>query len=345
MPRKLCADARRPLVALAGLIASCVAALAPSHAGQPGASLAGKTVTIYVGYGPGGGYDLYARVLARHMVQYLPGHPIIVVSDMPGAASIRAANYVYSVAPKDGTALGIVAQSIAEDQLIGTQGVGYDVRKFSWIGRIASNIEAAYVWHTAKVKTVDDLRTTEATFAGTGPSSTVYPRLLNSISGMKWKVVSGYNTTALAHLAMQRGEVDGATSSLNTLKTTQRDWLDQGLVRIIVQFALQRSPEFASVPAVVELGRTQEDKDVLAFYANSGSVGRAVIAPPDLPADVTAVLRSAFDQTMKSPDFLAEIKSTRLEFDPMSGAALQALVETATKVSDTVLTRARAARE
>jgi tripartite-type tricarboxylate transporter receptor subunit TctC len=315
----------------------------PALAQEP-PSLAGKTVTVYVGFGPGGGYDLYGRVLARHLGKHLPGRPAVVVSNMPGAASIRAANYVYNVAPKDGTALGIVAQSIAEEQLLGVAGVSYDVGKFAWIGRFSANVEVAYVWHAAPVKTVDDLKTTEATFAGTGPASLIYPRLLNAIAGMKWKVVTGYNTTASAHLAMQRREVDGATSSLNTLKTTQRDWLDQGLVRILVQFALARRNDFADVPAVVELGATPEDKEVLGFYANSGAVGRAVMAPPGLPADRIAMLRSAFDATMKDGEFLSEIATTKLEFDPMTGTELQALVEASTRVSSAVLARARTVR-
>src|SRR5262245_11872557 len=228
-----------PLIALV-LVSTGAHAVA-----QEPQNLAGKTVTIYVGFGPGGGYDLYGRVLARHLGKHLPGHPTVVVSNMPGAASIRAANYVYAVAPKDGTALGIAAQSIAEEQLLGTTGVSYDVTKLAWIGRFSSNVEVAYVWHKAPVGTVNDLKSTEATFAGTGPASSVYPRLLNAMAGMKWKVITGYNTTAAAHLAMQRGEVDGATSSLNTLKTTQRDWLDQRLIRILVAFALTRRSDFA----------------------------------------------------------------------------------------------------
>jgi len=304
----------------------------------------GKTVTIHVGFGPGGGYDLYARVLARHLGRHLPGHPTVVVANMPGAASIRATNYIANVAPRDGTALGIVAQSIAEEQLLGVAGVSYDVTRLAFIGRIAANVEVTYVWHTAAVKTLADLRSTEATLAGTGPSSSIYPHLLNAIAGMKWKVIAGYNTTSAAHLAMQRREVDGATSSLNTLKTTQRDWLDYGLIRILVQLAPQRSPELANVPAVVELAKTSEDRDVLAFYANSGTVGRAVIAPPGLPAERVAMLRAAFDATMKDAEFRAEIEATRLELDPMAGAELQALVEASTRVSGAVLTRARAAR-
>jgi tripartite-type tricarboxylate transporter receptor subunit TctC len=328
----------------AALMLMLMAANAFGPAPAVAQDLAGKTVTITVGFGPGGGYDLYARVLARHLGKHLPGHPSVVVSNMPGAASVRAANYVYAVAPKDGTALGIVAQSIAEEQLLGTAGFSYDVGKFNWIGRLSSNVEVAYVWHAAPVKTVDDLRTTAATFAGTGPSSSIYPRLLNSMAGMKWKVVQGYGTTSAAHLAMQRREVDGATSSLNTLKTTQRDWLDGKLINILVQFASRRASDFGNVPAVVELGSTQEDKDVLGFYANSGSVGRAVLAPPDLPAERAAMLRTAFDATVRDQEFRTEIETTKLEFDPLSGAELQVLVQAAAKVTPAVLERARAAR-
>jgi tripartite-type tricarboxylate transporter receptor subunit TctC len=308
------------------------------------ASLAGKTVTVYVGYGPGGGYDLYARVLARHMPRHLPGTPNMVVSNMPGAASVRAANYVYGVAPSDGTALGVVAQSAGEEQLLGTPGVSYDVSRFKWIGRFAANVEVSYVWHTSPIKTIEDLKTTEASFAGTGPSSITYPRLLNSIAGMKWKVVPGYNTTSAGHIAMERGEVDGATSSLNALKTTMADWVAKKMIRVIVQYAPARSPELADVPAVIEFGKEPDDIDVLKFYANSGLVGRSVVAPPGLPGERVGMLRKAFDDTLKDPEFLAEIKKLNLDFEPMMGAELQALVEASTKVSSAVLARARAAR-
>jgi tripartite-type tricarboxylate transporter receptor subunit TctC len=304
----------------------------------------GRTVTIYVGTGAGSGYDLYARVFARHWGNHLPGRPALVVSNMPGAATIRASNYLYSVVPKDGSAVGIVAQSIAEEQLLGTAGVKYDVTRFNWIGRFAPNIELTYVWHSSRIKSIDDLKRIEATFAGTGPSSLIYPRLLNAMAGMKWKVVQGYNTTPAAHLALQRGEVDGATSSLNTLKTTEPDWLENGLVRIIVQLAQRRSRELPLVPAVVELATNPEDRDVLSFYAASGAIGRALIAPPDMASDRVAMLRKSFDETMRDRDFLADITSTKLAFEPLSGAELQTLVIAATKVSEAVLQRARAAR-
>jgi len=308
------------------------------------ASLAGKTVTIYVSFGPGGGYDLYARVLGRHMPRHLPGTPSMVVSNMPGAASVRAANYVYSVAPADGTALGIVAQSIGEEQLLGTPGVSYEVNRFNWIGRFAANVEVSYVWHTSPIRTIEDLKTIEASFAGTGPSSITYPRLLNSIAGMKWKVVPGYNTTSAGHIAMERGEVDGATSSLNALKTTMADWVSKKMIRVIVQYAPARSPELSDVPAVVEFGKEPEDIGVLRFYANSGLVGRSVMAPPGLPPERVTMLRKAFADTMQDPQFLAEIKKLNLDFEPMMGAGLQSLIESSTKISNAVLARARAAR-
>jgi tripartite-type tricarboxylate transporter receptor subunit TctC len=335
---------RRSIAGFWGPLACLIAIGAPMNCRAAAPSLAGKTVVITIGYGPGGGYDLYGRVLSRHLGQHLPGSPTVVVTNMPGAASIRATNYLYGAAPRDGTAIGIVAQSIAEEQLLGTVGVSYDVTKFNWIGRFAPNVEISYVWHTAPVRTIEDLEQTEATFAGTGPSSAIYPRLLNTIAGMRWKVVLGYDTTAAGHLAMERGEVNGATSSLNTLKTTEPEWLQQGLVRILVQYALQRSRDLAKVPAVVEFGVTEEDKEVLRFYANSGTVGRAVIAPPNMAADRVEMLRAGFDDTMKDPEFLKEIDATKLEFEPLSGAQLQAVVAAASRISPSSLERARAAR-
>jgi tripartite-type tricarboxylate transporter receptor subunit TctC len=325
------------LVAVAALLTT------PGNAQSPDA-LKGKTVTIYVGYGSGGGYDMYARVMARYIGRYLPGNPTVVVSNMPGAESLIAANYIYDVAPKDGTAVGIVAQEVAEEQALGTAGVRYDVTKFNWIGRIASNVEITYVWHTVPVKTIEDVKYHETILAGTGPTSEIYPRLLNEIAGTKFKVILGYNTTADGHLAMQRGEVEGATSSYNTLRTAYPEWLDKKLVNILVQFALQRSPNMPDVPAVVELGKTEQDKQLLTFYANSDVVGRSVMAPSGMPDDRVQMLRSAFDSTMKDPDFIADIQSSKMEYDPMPGAPLQKLFERAVDVSPAVLERARAAQ-
>ena len=161
---------------------------------------------------------------------------------------------------------------------------------------------------------------------------------------MKWKVVLGYDTTAAGHLAMERGEVNGATSSLNTLRTTELEWLQNGLIRILVQYALRRSPDLPDIPAVVEFGVTDEDKEVLGFYANSGAIGRTLIAPPNMAADTVSILRTGFDATMKDPEFLADIQAAKLEFEPLSGAQLQMIVEQAGRLSPGAVARARAAR-
>ena len=328
-----------------GIVVAALMAAAPALAQDMMQNFAGKTVTIYIGYGPGGGYDLYGRVLARHLGNHLPGHPTVVVSNMPGAASIRAANYVYNVAPKDGTALGHrraidrrrAARRHHRRELRRRQVQLDRALRRQYRGRLC-------LARRRRSRRSRTSRPPRQPSPAPARHQSIYPRLLNSVAGMKWKVVNGYNTTSVAHLAMQRREVDGATSSLNTLKTTQKDWLDQHLIRILVQFAITRSKDLADVPAVVEFGKTQEDKDVLRFYANSGAVGRAVIAPPGMPADRVALLRTAFEATLKDADFLAEIKTTKLEFEPMPGAELQALVEASSKVSSAVIDRARAAR-
>jgi tripartite-type tricarboxylate transporter receptor subunit TctC len=322
------------LVVLAGFFT------VPGYA-QPTDALKGKTLTIYVGYGSGGGYDMYARAMSRYIGRYLPGNPAVIVSNMPGAESLTLANYVYNVAPKDGTAMGMVAQSIAQEQAFGTAGVRFDVSKFNWIGRIASNIEMIYVWHAVPVTTIEDVKHRETILAATGPTSAIYPRLLNDIAGTKFKVILGYNTTANAHLAMERGEVEGTTSSYNTVKTATPGWLDKKLVSVLVQHALQRSPNMPDVPAVVEFGRTAQDQQVLTFYANSGVVGRSVMAPPGTPEDRVEMLRSAFEAMMKDREFIADIESKKMDFDPMPGTALQKVFNRALDVSPEVLARAR----
>ena len=311
---------------------------APACAQEP--FYAGKTVSLYVGSGAGGGYDLYGRVVGRHLGRHLPGNPTIVVSNMPGAGSIVMTNFLYAAAPKDGTAIGIPMQQIREDQLLGVRGARYDVTKLAWIGRISSNVELSYVWHTAPVQRIEDLRTRETTFAGSGATSLIYPRLLNAMTDQKWKVIPGYITTAPAHLAMQRGEVEGASSSLNTLRTTT-DWLDKKLVRIIVQYADERHPDLPDVPTAVEVVNSPDDKAAIGFYTNSGTLGRAIVAPPGLPPERIAELRAAFQAMTADPAFLAEIQKTGLELAPMRGEEVQKMIEKSARVSPAVLERAR----
>ena len=323
------------------LQAAAVVALAACTASAQEPFYASKTVTLYVGSGAGGGYDLYGRVVGRHLGRHLPGNPAIAVSNMPGAGSIIMTNFMMAVAPKDGTALGIPMQQIREDQLLGAQGARYDVTKLTWIGRISSNVELSYVWHTVPVQTVYDLEKRETTFAGSGATSIIYPRLLNAMTKEKWKLIPGYITTAPAHLAMERGEVEGASSSLNTLRTATPDWLGRKMVRIIIQYADERHPDLPDVPTPMEVVSTPDDRAAMRFYTNRGSLGRAILAPPGLPPERVAELRAAFMAMTKDPAFLAEIEKAGLELAPMPGADVQAMIERAAKVAPAVLERAR----
>jgi tripartite-type tricarboxylate transporter receptor subunit TctC len=333
-----------PILNLAAVIAAVLIPLPGLAQAEPSDVYKGKTVTLYIGNPAGGGYDLYGRLLARHIGRHLPGNPTVIASNMPGATGITCANFIYGIAPKDGTAIAILAQNIAEEQVFGTEGVRFDASKFSWIGRMSSNVEVSYVWHTVPVKTIDDVKTRETLFAATGPSSVIYPTLLNGMAGTRFKLIRGYPGTQDAHLAMQRGEVEGAMSSLNTLKTAAGDWLASGKINVIVQYALARHPDLADVPAVVELGKTPEDKRVLAFFATSATIGRSIVAPPDLAKDRLEMIRAAFDATMADEQFLADVRQAKSALEPLSGQELQKISERTVNLPAEERERARAAR-
>jgi tripartite-type tricarboxylate transporter receptor subunit TctC len=303
------------------------------EAQQPDATLKGKPITLYVAGPAGSGYDAYARLFSRYAGRYLPGNPDIIVSNMPGASGVICANFVYNIAPKDGTAVGLVLQWLAEEQVVGTNGAQFDVAKFGWIGRLSPNVEMSYTWHTVPVRTIADLMNRETVFAATGGSSTLYPQLLNKMMGARFKVVTGYLGTPAANLAMERGEVEGATSSLNTIKLAQPDWLPDKKINVLVQYSLQRDHELPDAPAVVELARTPADKTVLSFFASSGAIGRSIVAPPGLPEESLTTWRTAFTRTIHDPAFIGEAERVKLDLDPMPGGELQVLVQTAVSLS------------
>ena len=304
-----------------------------AQAQQLDATPKGKPVTLYVAGPAGSGYDAYARLFSRYAGRYLPGNPDIIVSNMPGAGGVICANFVYNIAPKDGTAVGLVLQWLAEDQVVGTNGAQFDVARFGWIGRLSSNVEMSYTWYTVPVHTIADLMDRETVFAATGGTSVFYPQLLNKMIGARFKVVTGYLGTPAANLAMERGEVEGATSSLNTIKLAQPDWLPDKKINVIVQYSLQRDRELPDAPAVIELARTAADKTVLSFFASSGAIGRSIVAPPGLPEESLTAWRTAFTRTMHDPAFIAEAERVKLDLDPMPGGELQVLVQTAVSLS------------
>src|SRR5215470_843976 len=310
---------------------------------QPRPDYAGKTITIVSSFGAGGGYTTYADLVARHLGAHLPGRPAVIVKTMPGAGGLNGTNYLANVAARDGSVLGVVPQTVAIAQALGQQGLRYDARAFNWIGRVNSNVEVEQAWHSAAVKTIEDARTKEIIVGGTGPdsSSVVFPRILNAMFGMKFKVVAGYEGVNMVSIAVERGEVEGMVRPWSITKTVRPEWLREGKINLLVQYALARHPDLPNVPAVVDLGATQEQRQVLGLYASGSDIGRSIVAPPGVPAETVVVLRSAFMATMRDPALKADVARSGIDIDPLAGDALQEIVRQAVDVSPAVVALAR----
>lgn len=312
--------------------------------GRAAPSFENKTIELVIGYAAGGGYDIYGRLVARHIGRHLPGNPVVVPRNMPGAGSITAANYIYNNAPKDGTTIGIVTQTLKEEELLETPGIRFEAGKFTWIGRITSNVNLSVTWQTSRVKTIDDAMKYEFPVASNLIAG-VLPTVLNNVVGTKFKLINGYAGSNEGMLAMERGETEGAMTTWDTLKVSKRQWLNERKLNIIVQYAPERHRELPEVPTMVELAKTEEDKQILELFSAAASIGRSFIAPPGVASDRVAAMRAAFQQMLKDPEFLAEIEKLRLDFDPMSGEKLHQLVDSIGISSPAVRERARAARD
>jgi tripartite-type tricarboxylate transporter receptor subunit TctC len=280
-------------------------------------------------------------LLARHIGKHIPGNPTVVAQSMPGAGSFKLANWLTSVAPKDGTAMGIVSQAIALEEALGSQGVQYKASEFNWIGRATSVIEIMMTFQNPKARTIKDAMDHEVLIGGTGPGSPSegYPKLLNAGAGTKFRIIAGYPASAEVLLAMEKGEVDAAFTSWGSLSAFHQDWLDAKKVNLLVQGTVKRSDELPDVPAVGELGNSDADRTMLQLYASTADIGRSFIAPPGLPAERVATLRAAFDATMKDPDFLAEVRKAKAEFHPLPGADLQKLIAKVGETPPSVIAR------
>jgi len=330
----------RPLVALA--LYAGMAAAAPGALAQD--DFRGKTVTVIAGFEAGGPYDFYSRLVARHLGAHLPGSPTVVVQNMPGAGGLRGANYLYNVAAKDGTALGVVSQTVAVGQVLATTpGIQYDARKFTWVGRINSNVEVLHAWAASGFKSIEDAKTREVILAGTGPtsSSVVMPRLMNELIGTRFKVVTGFAGPTSAQLAMERGEVEGIVKPWSSIKVGSADWLREKKINLIVQYTRVRHRELQDVPAIVDLARDEEQRQIFALFAGGAALGTALLAPPGLLDATVAALRRAFDQTMADPALIDEVRKSGVDIDPLSGAELQKVVDGTFVIAPAVLERAR----
>ena len=336
----------RILLALAALF---VAAAAPAHAQQDVAEFyKGKTIRIIVGVGVGSGYDINARVLARHFADHIPGNPTVIVQNQPGAGSLTMTNALYNTGPFDGTVIGASFNGMPTTPLLQPSGARFDPNKLVWLGSTNRETQVTYVWHTAPVTKLADLFTTELIVGAQAPGSTQYdfPVLVNHLFGTKFKVVTGYESTPKIHLAMESGEVQGnGASNWSTLKAINSNWLEEKKVRLIAQWALKKNAELVDVPLILDLAKTEADKQALELALARLEFGRPFFLPPNVPAERVEALRRAFDATLKDKAFLADADKSKIELDPLTGEQVAALVEQVSRTPADIAARVRSALE
>jgi len=311
---------------LAAALAAAIAA-APARA-QSAEPFAGKTVTLLIGFGTGGGYDLWGRTVARHIGRHLPGRPTMVPQNMPGAGSYVAASHIYNAAPKDGTVFGIIARDAALGPLSNAPGARFDSTKLSWLGSPTREHNACIANSSAKVKTANDLRSNQLILGDTGPGTGTrsYPKVLNDLLGYKFKLVSGFRSSADVFLAMERGEVEGICESLDSINQRKPDWIANKVVNVLLQAGAESRPELKGVPNVLTLARNDEERQLLEFLYAGQDIGRPFVAPPDMPPDRLKMLRDAFAATMQDPEFVADVQRSKLDIEPVDGEHLAALI-------------------
>jgi tripartite-type tricarboxylate transporter receptor subunit TctC len=290
----------------------------------------GKTVEFYIGYSVGGGYDLYARTIARHIGKHIPGNPTVVPKNMEGAGSLRLANWLFRVGAKDGSVIGTIGRGTAFDPILGQQGAQFDGTKFTWLGSANNEVSVCVSWNaTSGITKFDDLLSKDMTVGGTSTSADTdqFPRILNGVLGTKMRIVSGYPGGNDVVLAMERGEVKGRCGwSWSSVMSTHHVWLEEKKMTVLAQLALQKHPDLPDVPLIIDLAKTDEQKQILKLIFARQVMGRPYLAPPGIPADRAAALRQAFMDTMTDKEFLADAEKAQLEITPVDGAGIQKLV-------------------
>ena len=330
---------RLTAVAAVSLAAWGGAIPAPAAAQSPADFYKGKTVTVYIGYGAGGGYDLYSRLLARHLGKHLAGKPNVIPKNEPGAGSFKLANELYNVLPKDGTALGMIGESLVISQVLGDPAAKFVARDFNWIGRIADS-DPVLVTRPGSPATIKDALTKEVMVGvpGAGSATALNVTAVNGLLGTKFKIISGYEGSAQIRLALERGEVEGSAS---TLWRFERDWIRERNLNIVYQASIEPAPDLPGVPTLIQLARDEDERKLLNFYSSYTTVGRSIITPPKVPADRIAALRAAFDATVTDPDLVAEADKAKMELKVLSGAQITALINDVTGLEGALLERAK----
>jgi tripartite-type tricarboxylate transporter receptor subunit TctC len=319
---------RMSALALAGALAAGSGAglTAPAAAQEPFAG--GKPMTMVIGFGAGGGYDLWGRTVARHISRHLPNTPNVVPQNMPGGGSFVALNHIATVAPKDGTVMGIVARDAPMGPLTGAKGARFDALEMSWIGTPTKETNVCIASGKAKVRSLQDLATTELIVGdtGVGTGTYTYPKALSAILGLRFRLVSGFRSSSDVMLAIERGEVDGICQSYDSIVNDRPDWIEKGMARVLFQGGSEPNPALKSVPSILDLAKTDEQRQSIRFLYAGQAIGRPFVAPPGLPPERLKMLRAAFDATMADTQFREEAKKLKLDVDPLSGAELEKVI-------------------
>jgi tripartite-type tricarboxylate transporter receptor subunit TctC len=333
------------VLALCALLASMI--VAPARADAISDFFGRKTITLIAGFPPGGGYDTYIRVLARHYGRFIPGNPSVVPSNLPGAGSMNAANHIYNTDPNDGTVLGEFASSVVMEPLLGDKSALFDPAKFSWIGSMSQDVAYCGVWQTPGAATsFDDMLHKDTIFGGGAPAAITYqhPMILKNVLGAHIQVIPGYAGTRDIDLAMQRGEVNGECGLYgSSLKSQYSDDIKSGRLKLVIQMGPRKSVEFGAIPSVYDYAKTDDDRAVLDVHFKQLVLGRSLAGPPGIPPDRLAALRQAFMATMKDKGFLAEADKTGLDIDPASAAEVQELLKHFATFSPAIFEKARQA--
>lgn len=331
----------------AALIAGQIAA-APASADATADFYKGKRITFVIPTSPGGSYHAYGLQITRHMGKHVPGNPTFVLQNMPGAGGIVATNHLYNVAPKDGTAIGMINQAIPLTQLLGESGVKFDVSKMTWIGDAIVSNSVAVAWHETPFKTIQDVMDKEMIIGAEGgmSSSTIIPRVMNAVIGTRFKIVQGFPGGGPMNMAIERGEIHGRGAVVYAgWKAQKPDWVADKKLIFLVQTGTERDKELPDVPLLVDLAKTPEDRKLLELASLVPALGRATLAPPNLPAERTKALRDAFMATMQDPEFLAEAAKAKMDIAPRSGADLDKLAATITATPPEAIERLKTAIE
>lgn len=303
-----------------------------------------KVLELYIGFSAGGGYDTYGRLVARHLGKHIPGNPTVVPVNMDGAGSLKLANWLYNAAPRDGSVIATVNRGVPFESLLGVRELArFNATRFTWLGSANDEVTVCVAWERAGLTRFDQLYDHELIVAGTGQAGDdPLVKLISGVLGVKLRLVTGYAGANEANYAMERGEVDGRCAwSWSSIKSTRQYWLDEGKIKVLLQLGFRKHPDLPDVPLILDLARTEEERQIMRLVLVRGVLGRPFLAPPDIPADRAAALQRGFSETLTDPQFLAEAERLRLEINPISGEEIRQLVSESYATPEDVVEKTR----